>query len=227
MAHGKRSQFAGRGDASESPSAFRGGIHGTTSNDDNARIAQRAAQLIAEGLNDYRAATLKAARQLRINTRNAMPDNDMIDAALRSHYALFDHDKQPQALSALRDIAIKAMSRLDKFEPWLVGPVLTGTANANSNVEIEIIGIEPKMFEMYLRDAGIAFTLRESRRRTSGKAIGNGHLIFAAEFDNVPVLMTLYDSHATRSAANPRGSIRHDRAQVGEASIRFLVDSKP
>ena len=226
MAHGKRRPRAVRGN-SDLLTAFLDDLHGTSAKNENSRIAQRAAQLIAEGLTDYRAAKQKAARQLGINACDAMPDNDMIDAALRSHYALFDHDKQPQALSALRDIAITVMSRLGGFEPWLVGPVLTGTANANSNIDIEIVGVDSKRFEIFLLDAGIEFTLRESRRPTSGRPHENGHLIFAAEFDNVPVWIALYDSHAARNAANPRGSIRHDRAQIKDARARFSLDTKP
>jgi hypothetical protein len=226
MAHGKRRPLAERG-KSDLLTAFLDDLHGASPKNDNARIAQRAAQLIAEGLTDYRAAKLKAARQLGINARDAMPDNGMIDAALRSHYALFDHDKQPKALSALRDIAITVMSRLGEFEPWLVGPVLTGTANANSDIDIEIVGVDSKRFEMYLLDACIEFTLGESRRPTSGKTKENGHPIFAAEFDNVPVLIALYDSHTERNSANPRGSIRHDRAQIKDVMARFLVDVNP
>ena len=64
MAPGQRRPLAGCGDALNSTTAFRVGVHGKTSNYDNARVAQRSAQLIAEGLTDYRAAKLKAARQL-------------------------------------------------------------------------------------------------------------------------------------------------------------------
>lgn len=227
MAHGKRRQVVRHDEASNSPTSFRVGLDGTSSNNDNVRIAQRTAQLITEGLTDYRAAKLKAAHQLGISNRDAMPDNGMIEAALRSHYALFSHDTQVQALSALRDIAVTVMSRLEKFEPWLVGPVLTGTANANSNIDLEIVGIDSKRFEMYLLDAGIAFALREGRRPTGGKAIENGHLIIVAEFDNVPVLIALYNSHAARNTANPRGSIRHERAQIIDAKARFSAGAKP
>ena len=226
MAHGKRRHGAERGESFDLLSVSHAELHGTNS-DDITRVAQRAAQLIAEGLTDYRAAKLKAARQLGIDARATMPDNNAIDAALRSHYALFACESQPQALAALRDIATTVMSRLRAFEPWLVGPVLTGTANSNSDIDIEMIGIDPKRFEMYLLDSGIAFTLREPLRRRGGKGSTDGRLTFATEFDNVPVLITHFESHAARLAAHPRGSIRHERAQLAEAKVRFAAVSKP
>ncbi len=226
MAHGKRRHGAERGESFDLLSVSHAELHGTNS-DDITRVAQRAAQLIAEGLTDYRAAKLKAARQLGIDARAAMPDNNAIDAALRSHYALFAGESQPQALAALRDIATTVMSRLRAFEPWLVGHVLTGTANSNNDIDIEMIGIDPKRFEMYLLDSGIAFTLREPQRRRGGKGSPDGRLTFATEFDNVPVLITLFESHAARLAAHPRGSSRHERAQLAEAKVRFAAVSKP
>lgn len=199
----------------------------------NARVhvAQVAARLIAEGLTDYRAAKQKAARQLGIADHHAIPDNHEVEAALREHLALFARDTQPQALSALREIALQVMMRLQQFSPWLVGPVLNGTATECSEIELEIISVDPKIFEMYLIGARIAFEHRDVQNRQQGMSAGKKHnakrASYRMEFDRVPVVISLYDSHADRQAANPRDSIRHHRAQQVDAEKHFVESGKP
>ncbi len=190
-----------------------------------AHVAQLAARLIAEGLTDYRAAKQKAARQLGISDPYALPDNFEVETALREHLALFAGETQPKVLSAMREIALKVMTRLQPFSPWLVGPVLNGTATQYSEIELEIIGVDPKIFEMHLIDARIAFEHRDVQYRQQGMPAGKGHnakrASYRLEFDDVPVVISLYDSHADRHAANPGDSIRHHRAQQADAEKRF------
>ena len=58
-----------------------------------ARIAQVAARLIAEhGIADWSLAKRKAARQLMLPEREALPGDDEIEAALAEHHALFGGD---------------------------------------------------------------------------------------------------------------------------------------
>ena len=69
------------------------------------RIACAAARLIAEeGLTDYLTAKMKASRSLGCNTKEALPDNHEIEAALREHLAIFQRDSQPRELRALREM---------------------------------------------------------------------------------------------------------------------------
>ena len=197
---------------------------------DRAHVAQVAARLIAEGLTDYRAAKLKAARQLGIDGRHALPDNHEVEAALREHLALFARDIQPQVLSALREIALQVMSRLQQFSPWLVGPVLNGTANEFSEIELEIIGVDPKIFETHLIGARVSFEHRDVKNRQHGTSAERGRnakrASYRMEFDDVPVVISLYDSHADRQAANPGDSIRHHRVQQEDAEKHFAKSEK-
>ncbi len=180
------------------------------------RIAQAAAKLIAEGQSDYHTAKMKAARQLGIDDKHALPDNLEIEAALREHLALFSRDRQPEALAALRRVAVRAMQWLIRadFEPWLTGAVLNGTANEFSAIELELVEVEAKHFEMFLLNANVDFELHET-----------DVVQYELEFEDAPVRISLFSNHAARATAHPRTSVRHTRASRDEAIKLF--DANP
>ncbi|MBI3716125.1 MAG: nucleotidyltransferase [Betaproteobacteria bacterium] len=184
------------------------------------RVAQVAAGLIADGLTDYHAAKHKAAQQLGLDDRVALPDNQEIEQALREHLALFQRDSQPQALQALRETALRALRRLQVFSPWLTGAVLNGTANQFSEIELELIGVEAKEFELFLLNNGVEFRIHEER----APAAEHHALRYHCDFEQLPLVITLYDNHTQRQALHPRGSVRHERAQLAEAEKRFLEE---
>ena len=186
-------------------------------NDVRVSIADRAARLIAEGMTDYHAAKLKAARQLGVTDSVSLPDNREIEAALRGRIALFQGESQPAALEALRDTALRAMRWLERFSPWLSGAVLSGTANEFSAIELELVATEPKTFELFLHNEGVEFDTRQTGTRERGSFI----VEYEIEFDGVPLLVALFDNHAQRQAAYPRESIRHERVQLADARNFF------
>ena len=197
-------------------------------NDFRASIAHSAARLIVQGLTDYHAAKQKAAKQHGVTDSHALPDNREIELAVREHLALFCRENQPRALSALRETAVRMMLRLEPFSPWLVGAVLNGTANEFSEIELELIGIEPKNFEIYLLNAGIEFELCNTHKdKDKGASSTREHRVskYRVEFDGTPVTIALYDHHIARLAAHPRDSMRHDRAQREQAERRFIEES--
>ena len=200
-------------------------------------ITRQAAKLIAEGLTDYHAAKLKAARQLNCDDKNALPDNQEIEAALREHLQLFAADTQPQALAALRHVALRAMRWLQiegqaaagasmgaefSFEPWISGAVLNGTANEYSEIELELIGIEAKTMEFILLNRGIEFDLQETKSK-SYKPEAVKPVQYHLEFEEAPLVVTLYQSHAQRQALCPTNSIKHERAKLNDAEILFAL----
>lgn len=176
-------------------------------------IADRAARLISEGMTDYHAAKQKAARQLGATDRRTLPDNAEIEAALKARIALFHADSHPAVIEALRRTALRAMRWLDRFHPWLTGPVLNGSAVANSPIELELIGAEPKSLEHFLLGERIDFETRSSHARGESAL----QIQYAIAFHGVPVVISLFDSHAQRQATHPRDSLRHCRAQLPEA----------
>jgi hypothetical protein len=201
-------------------------------------ITRQAAKLIAEGLTDYHAAKLKAARQLNCTDKNALPDNQEIEAALREHLSLFAAHSQPQALAALRQAALRAMRWLQiegqglagtslgtefAFEPWITGAVLNGTANEYSEIELELVGIEPKTMEFILLNRGIEFNLQEMNPKSKSYKPTDAvkPIQYHLEFEDVPLVITLYESHAQRQALYPRGSIKHERAKLNDIQALF------
>ena len=198
-------------------------------------IAESAARLIAEGLTDYGAAKRKAAQQLGLVEVSALPDNVEIEAALREHHALFAAQSQPRALAALRAAALGTMQWLELFSPWISGPVLSGSANEYSAIELELIGVDAKSFEMFLLNDDVVFELHggdttgvsASRHRKQGRSQATNALVsvrYDVTFDDAPVEITLFDTQAARLAAFPKSGIRHQRAQLADATARFLQD---
>jgi hypothetical protein len=184
------------------------------------RIAQAAAKLIAEGQPDYLAAKLKAARQLGVSDKKSLPDNLEIETALREHLALFGAHRQPAVLAALRETALRAMRWLLQagFEPWLTGATLNGTATEFSAIELELVAVETKTFEMFLLNQNVAFDLT-----------GEGNpLRYEIEFEDATLNVSIFEHHAARNALHPRASLHHARAQLAEATQLFANQkSKP
>src|SRR5688572_10960650 len=103
------------------------------------RLAHEAARLMAEGgFRDYHQAKLKAADRLGIHDDASLPRNREIEEALREYQRLFVGESQQQAVQSRRDAALRALEFFAGFSPRLVGPVLDGTADANSPVHLQL-----------------------------------------------------------------------------------------
>ncbi len=184
-------------------------------------IAQTAARLIAEGMADYHDAARKAAKQLGVGRHETLPDQTEIDLALREHHALYAPVEQAQALGALRAAAIRAMQWLHPFSPWLTGPVLTGSANEFSPIELELVGVEAKTFEMFLINDDVVFESRGGA--TTGTGVAQALVCYDITFDDAPVEITLFESQPQRLAAFPKSSYRFERVQLEDALSRFGI----
>jgi hypothetical protein len=123
-----------------------------------ARIASVAARLIAEhGLSDWSLAKRKAARQLMLPERTALPGDDEIEAALASHHALFGGDAHATTLRGQREEALRWLRELATFAPRLVGGVAAGWATAHSDIRIELVADDSKAVELALINRNIAY----------------------------------------------------------------------
>ena len=181
-------------------------------------IAYLAARLIAEdGVTDFAAAKQKAARQLGVTDQASLPDNAEVDAALKSHQALFQRDSQPLECRALRQIAIEVMRGLDRFSPWLVGAVLTGSANRFSPIELEIVADDAKQLEMFFFNIGMPFDIRIKRASQARRGdLLTDISIYEISFKEIPILIAFYPNRAVRAAHHPGGSLKHTRAQLAD-----------
>src|SRR3546814_6400374 len=103
------------------------------------RLAHEAARLMAEGgIRDYHQAKLKAATRLGIHDDASLPRNREIEDALREYQRLFLGDSHRAALRLRREAALRALEFFIGFDARLVGPVLDGTADANSPVPLQM-----------------------------------------------------------------------------------------
>ncbi|PJJ97368.1 hypothetical protein CO641_10285 [Lysobacteraceae bacterium NML91-0213] len=130
------------------------------------RLAHEAARLMAEsGIRDYHQARLKAAQRLGIHDEAALPRNHEIEAALREHQRLFQADDQASALRTRREAALRALQFFAPFQPRLVGPVLEGTADRNSPVQLQLFADDADAVTRYLDQHGIPAEARTRRIR--------------------------------------------------------------
>ena len=174
-------------------------------NGDRARqtLAQEAARIIVEqGIRDYRIATLKAAERLGMNTRGARPRNAEIELAISNHHALFGGESHADFLRQMREVAVSAMDLLAEFAPRLIGPVLQGTADENSAVNLHVFSDSPESVAMYLSDSGVNYRSYERRLKISrGKgATPNSFVGFQFDYEGECVEATVFPVDGVRQA---------------------------
>ena len=111
-------------------------------NDERNRIAHLAARIMAEdGVEDHGLAKRKAARQAGVADTRNLPGNDEIDIALREYREIYQPDAHREQLTELREIAVRAMTALEKFNPHLVGNVLSGIAGKYAGIQLQLFKI--------------------------------------------------------------------------------------
>jgi hypothetical protein len=128
------------------------------------RVAQEAARLMAQGgIDDPAHACARAAERLGILDPASLPRPAEIEAALREYQRLFRGPAQALALRQRREGALEAMRFLQGFQPRLVGPVLDGTADATSPVQLQLHVDDADEVARFLDEHGIPAQLRQRR----------------------------------------------------------------
>jgi hypothetical protein len=115
-------------------------------------IANAAARLVVEEGLEWGPAKRRAVRQLGLPARTPLPDNDLVEDAVREYIGLFCADTQPMELRALRELALVWMQRMQAFRPYLGGAVWHGTATRLSDIYIALFCDDPKSAEIALID---------------------------------------------------------------------------
>jgi hypothetical protein len=129
-------------------------------------LAQEAARIMSEqGIDDFGLAKRKAAERLGATDIAVLPKNTEIEAALASHHRLFDGHRHSSALTELRETALRAMQLLERFQPRLVGPVLSGTASAHSEITLHVISDHTEAVVLHLLEHNIPHHVGERRLR--------------------------------------------------------------
>ena len=189
-------------------------------------IAAAAARMVVEEGLEYGPAKRRAVKQLGLNSRSALPDNDAVEDSVREYIALFCADTQPAELAALRKLALVWMERLGQFRPYLGGAVWHGTATRLSDIYIQLFCDDPKSAELALIDNNVDY----EARTVSGF---HGESVEALSLSSISrelgepigVHLMIYDHDDVRGALkrdakgrSPRGDIEAVRALVENAA---------
>lgn len=130
-------------------------------------VAQEAARIVVnQGIRDYGLAKKKAAERLGLGGRGSLPGNLEIEQAVSEHLQLFAGASHEDRLRSMRVAALSAMELLASFTPRLVGPVLTGTADAHSAVNLHVFADSPESVAFLLDENGISYRHYERRLKS-------------------------------------------------------------
>lgn len=133
------------------------------------QLAHHAAKLMAEdGITDHAFAKRKAARQLGAADTQHLPSNQEVDDALHSYRALYQRDSHPGILRQLRQEALDTMRLLAEFRPYLTGSVLSGTAGAQSDINLMLFSDDVKAVLLFLLKQNLEFADGEWKVRVAG-----------------------------------------------------------
>ena len=169
------------------------------------RIAMEAARILAEsGLDDFQAAKRKAAARLGAPDTRNLPSNLEIEAALVEHQRLFESDTQPARLRHLRETARSAMEFFGAFQPRLVGPVLNGTANSHSSVQLHLFAPTPEEVVVFLLEHNIPYKDGERRLRF-GREDSTSYPVYRFMAEDVPIELIVFPLDGMRQA--PRSPV--------------------
>jgi hypothetical protein len=133
-------------------------------------IAQQAARMMAEdGINDFAYAKKKAGKQLGVSDGSVLPTNAEIEEEIRLYHNIYNADEQPLELAKLRKAALMTMQLFERFNPYLTGSVLDGTAGKFSQTNIHLFADSAKDVEIFLLSQQIPFDSSEKSYRVSDK----------------------------------------------------------
>lgn len=135
------------------------------------RLAQEAARIMVEsGSHDFLLAKRKAAAHLGAQDTRQLPSNQEIEQALIEYQRLFRSTTQPQALRELRQAALRAMEFFNGYEPRLVGPVLSGTADIHTPITLHLSSDTPEDIGFALMEQHIPYEPLDKHLRLSLEA---------------------------------------------------------
>ncbi|WP_048440196.1 hypothetical protein [Caenimonas sp. SL110] len=187
-------------------------------------IAAAAGRIVVEEGLEYGPAKRRAVKQLGLNARSAMPDNDAVEEAVREYIALFCADTQPAELRALRVLALTWMERLAQFRPHLGGAVWHGTATRLSDIYIQLFCDDSKSAELALVDNRVDY---EARTVTGfhGDAVEALSLSSVSRElqEAIGVHLLIYDLDDVRGALRKDAQGRSPRGDIN--AVRALLDN--
>lgn len=186
-------------------------------------IAAAAARMVVEEGMEYGPAKRRAVKQLGLNARTALPDNDSVEDAVREYIAIFCADTQPAELAALRRLALTWMERLAQFRPYLAGAVWHGTATRLSDIYVQLFCDDPKSAEIALIEHGVDYTPRSVTGFHGEPVEALSLSSMSAELgEPIGVHLLVYDHDDLRGALKPDAKGRTPRGDL--AAVRSLLE---
>lgn len=202
------------------------GITATMENALVTEIANAAARLVVEEGLEWGPAKRRAVKQLGLPARTPLPDNDLVEDAVREYIGLFCADTQPLELRALRDLALVWMQRMQAFRPYLGGAVWHGTATRLSDIYIALFCDDPKSAEIALIDHHISYE-PGSMTGLRGEPIDVLSVSSRCKAldEEIGVHLLIYDLDDLRGALRPDARGRVPRGDM--AAVRRLLQQAP
>lgn len=190
-------------------------------------IAQTAARMIAEdGIQDYALAKRKAARQLGAADTHSLPSNSEVQQALRLHQELYQKDEQTLRLRQLRTEALAAMHLLERFNPYLTGSVLTGTATRHSDINLQLFTDSAKEVELFLLNRKTPYETAEKRYRLNDDTLSVP--TFTLQGETSEIRLAVFSSEGLRkSAYDPIEGKPLERAKIKQLETLLSIDTPP
>ena len=187
-------------------------------------IAGLAARWVVEEGLEYGPAKRRAAKQLGLSGRGALPSNDVLEDAVMEYIEVFCADTQPQELLALRRLALVWMERLSEFRPYLGGAVWHGTATKNSDVYLQLFCDDSKSAEIALIDQRVSYVPRTVTGFTGESVEALSVHAFCAELkEEIGLHLMIYDFDDVRGALKLDAKGRSPRGDA--AAVRRLLQA--
>lgn len=185
-------------------------------------LAAVAARMVVEEGLEYGAAKRRAAKQMKLPARTALPDNEVLELAVEDYIAVFCAETQPAELLALRRLALVWMDRLARFRPFVAGAVWHGTATRHSDIYLQLFCDDPKSAEIGLIDMGIPYEPRTVTGLHGESVDALSVHVFCAELEeHVGLHLLIYDLDDLRGAL--RADARGRRPRGDAAALRALL----
>lgn len=191
--------------------------------DSRLRLIQESARLMAsEHLDDFHAAKRKAAQRLGVSGHQNLPSNQEIEQALREYLELFRTPEQRQRLREQRLAATRAMALFERFQPRLVGGVLSGIANPHSDIALHLFSDHPEEVAVFLLDQRIPYQLTEHTFQTTSKTYPVYRFVAGETFSVAAMVFSVADQR--QAPPDPVTGKPTRRADL--AAVRALLEAE-
>jgi hypothetical protein len=136
------------------------------------------------------------------------------NAGIESGSHLFQEDGQPERLALLRQKAADVMDILQRFDPYLSGAVLDGTAGPDAGIDIQLFTDNVKEVEIFLINRRIEYR-HEQPRSERAEAVLSFH------DGDTAINLVVYSPREERVVFRARDGRVRPRARL--AAVRRLL----